>query len=137
MPLLEQVLEKNSDKIKIAFKHFPLNMHKAALIAATASLYADTQGKFYEFHNLLMQNSKSLNEEKILDIAVEIGFQRSEVKKQIMNPVLLKKVQKDIADGKQAGVNSVPKIFINGHLLKQRTMEGFQKLIDKEIKKIK
>ena len=66
MPLLEQVLEKNSDKIKIAFKHFPLNMHKAALIAATASLYADTQGKFHEFHNLLIQNSKSLNEEKIL-----------------------------------------------------------------------
>lgn len=136
MPLLEQVLEKNPDKIKIAFKHFPLKMHKAALIAATASLYADTQGKFYEFHNLLMQNSKSLNEEKILDIAVEIGFQRSEVKKQIMNPVLLKKVQKDIADGKQAGVNSVPKVFINGHLLKQRTMEEFQKRIDKEMKKL-
>jgi protein-disulfide isomerase len=137
MPLLEQVLERNPDKIKIAFKHFPLKMHKAALVAATASLYADTQGKFYEFHNLLMQNSKSLNEEKILDIAVEIGFQRSEVKKQIMNPVLLKKIQKDIADGKQAGVNSVPKVFINGHLLKQRTMEEFQKLIDKEMKKIK
>ena len=137
MPLLEQVLEKNPDKIKIAFKHFPLKMHKAALVAATASLYADSQGKFHEFHNLLIQNSKSLNEEKILDIAVEIGFQRSEVKKQIMNPVLLKKVQKDIADGRQAGVNSVPKIFINGRLLKQRTMEGFQKLIDKEMKKIK
>lgn len=136
MPLLEQVLEKNPDKIKIAFKHFPLKMHKAALIAATASLYADTQGKFYEFHNLLMQNSKSLNEEKILDIAVEIGFQRSEVKKQIRNPVLLKKIQKDIADGKQAGVNSVPKVFINGHLLKQRTMEEFQKRIDKEMKKL-
>ena len=135
MPLLEQVLEKNPDKIKIAFKHFPLKMHKSALAAAAASLYADSEGKFAKFHRLLGDNYKVLDEAKILDIAENVGLGREKVELQFRNPVWLKKIQNDISDGKKAGVKGIPKVFINGRSLKNRTLKEFQRLIDLEMQK--
>lgn len=135
MPILEQVLEKNPDSIKIAFKHFPLKSHKSALAAAAASLYADSKGKFQEFNTRMKENYENLTQTKIMEIADEIGLGGSETQKQFSNPILLRKIQKDIADGKKAGVRGVPKVFINGRPVKQRTLEEIQKLIDEELKK--
>ncbi len=110
-------------------------MHKSALDAAAVSLYADSQGKFPELDTLLTVNFKGLNKAKILDLAEKIGFERIEVEKQMKNPILLKKIQKDILDGQKAGVQSIPRIFINGRLLKKQTLGEVQKLIDEEVKK--
>ena len=45
------------------------------------------------------------------------------------------KIYTDIQDAQQAGVTGTPTIFINGRLLKNRSLQGFQELIDKELKK--
>ena len=65
MPVLEQVLEKNPDKVKLVFKNFPLRNHKFAMPAATAALAAEKQGKFWEFHDLLFKDYNRLNEQKV------------------------------------------------------------------------
>ena len=44
MPLLEQVLDKYPDTVKVAFKNYPLGFHKQALPAAIAALAAAEQG---------------------------------------------------------------------------------------------
>jgi len=134
VPILEQVLEKNPDSIKIAFKHYPLKNHESALAAAAASLYADSKGKFQKFNARMKDNYENLTETKIMEIADELGLGGSETQKQFSNPILLRKIQKDIADGKKAGVRGVPKVFINGRPVKQRTLEGIQEMIDKELK---
>jgi predicted DsbA family dithiol-disulfide isomerase len=48
----------------------------------------------------------------------------------------LAKVRSDIDQGSRIGVRGVPAIFINGRQLKQRSLEGFSEIIDKELKKI-
>jgi protein-disulfide isomerase len=53
VPVLEQVLEKNPNQVKLVFKNFPLRNHKFAMEAAIAALAAEKQGKFWEFHDLL------------------------------------------------------------------------------------
>jgi len=52
------------------------------------------------------------------------------------NPKILSMVQKDLRDGQKAGVRSVPTIFVNGRLLKNRTLKGFRTLIDGELEKL-
>ncbi len=136
MPLLEQVLEKNPDNVKLVYKSFPLRNHKFAMKAAIAALAAESQGKFWEFHDLLLKDFNGLNDEKVLEIAGKLGLNKGEFEKMMKDPDLDMKIRKDLADGSNAGVRGTPTIFINGRLLRNRSLMGFQKEIDKELSKI-
>lgn len=130
------MLEKNSGKVNIVFKHYPLKIHKFALQAAVAAEAAAKTGEFWVFHDALFENYRQLSNEKILDIAVDLGFDRGMFEKQMQDPALYRRIQSDINDGVQAGVQGVPKVFINGRALKERTFKGFQEMIDRELEKI-
>jgi len=130
------VLEQNKGKVKIVFKNFPLRRHKYAVKAARAALAADQQGKFWEFHERLFFNYNRLNDEKIREIAVGLDLDQTEFKKQIKSPRIMSKIEGDMLDGIQAGVKSVPAIFVNGRLLRNRILKDFQILIDKELIKL-
>jgi protein-disulfide isomerase len=45
-------------------------------------------------------------------------------------------VDSDVADAGRSGVTGTPTIFINGRKLKQRSLQGFQALIDDELRKV-
>jgi protein-disulfide isomerase len=133
--VLKKVLEKNPDTVKVSFKQFPLKMHDAALSAAAAALAAFEEGKFPELHALLKEDYKSLDDEKILEKALSLGFGRDQFQQKMDDPDILKRIQKDIKDGKEAGVSGIPSVFINGRRLKKRSLEQFQEMIDKELGK--
>ncbi len=136
MPVLEQVLEKYPDDVKIVFKNFPLRNHKFALKAATAALAAKSQGKFWEFHDLLFKNYNKLNDQKIHEIALELGLDQTEFEKKMKDPRIKAMIRQDLRDGAQAGVRATPTVFINGRRLKNRTLQGFQAAVDKELQKL-
>jgi protein-disulfide isomerase len=105
------VLEKNTGKVKIAFKNFPLQSHEMAFPAAMAAMAAHEQGKFWEFHDRLFAHGPNFNFQVLEDIAREAGW--------------------------EAGVRGTPTIFINGRQVKQRTPENLQTMIDEELARIK
>jgi protein-disulfide isomerase len=135
VPLLEQVLETYPDKVKIVFKNFPLRNHKNAMKAATAALAAGDQGKFWEFHDLLFKNYKSLNDKKINDIAIVMKLDQTEFEQKMKTPEIANQIQQDTADGRKAGVRGTPAVFINGKLLRDRSFNGFKVIIDEALKK--
>ena len=135
MPLLGQVLEKNPDSVKLVFKHFPLRNHKFAMKAAIAALAAEKQGKFWEFHDLLFKNYNRLNEQKVKEIALQLNLDMEKFEKDRKDPALTAIINRDLSEGMKAGVRGTPAVFINGRLLRKRSMEGFQELIDKALKK--
>ena len=100
-----------------------------------AALAAGNQGKFWEFHDRLFINYDQLNDQNIKKIAIDLGFDTAEFEKQTRDPEILTKIRQDIQDANQVGVNRVPTIFINGRRLKNWSPEGFQIIIDKELKK--
>jgi protein-disulfide isomerase len=136
VPLLEQVLEKYPDDVKIVFKNFPLRNHKFAMKAATAALAAESQGKFWEFHDLLFKNYNKLNDQKIREIALELGLDQTEFEKKMKDSKITEMIRQDVREGAQADVRGTPTIFINGRRLKDRSLKGFQAAIDKELQKL-
>jgi len=137
VPLLEQVLENNPGNVKIVFKNFPLRRHKYATKAAMASLAADGQGKFWAFHDRLFENYKQLNDQKIKDIARDLGLDMEKFEKQMKDPGILAQIRQDLLDGNQAGVRGTPTVFIGGRLLRNWSPKEFQMLIDKELGRTK
>jgi protein-disulfide isomerase len=134
VPVLEQVLEKYPNQVKLVFKNFPLRNHKFAMEAAIAALAAKKQEKFWEFHDLLFKNYNRLNEQKVKEIAQQLNLDMEKFEKDRKDPQLMALITRDLTDGSQAGVRGTPTIFINGRLLRNRSMAGFQELIEKALK---
>ena len=132
MPLLEQVLEKNPDTVKIAFKNMPLRFHKFADPSARAALAAHKQGKFWEFHDKLFGVEK-LSNAVINNVAVELQLDMAQFNTDMNSPEIRQMVNKDLLDAQKAGVTGTPTIFVNGKKLKNRSLAGFQAMIDKEL----
>lgn len=114
----------------------PLNYHKFADPAARASMAAHKQGKFWEFHDELFL-TKPLNNDAINNIAVKLGLDIEQFNKDMSSPEIKQQIQKDLLDAQKAGVTGTPTIFINGKKLKNRSPQGFQALIDAELKAAK
>lgn len=104
--------------------------------AAEAVLAADARGKFWEFHDRLFLEYDKLSDQKIMEIAGSLGFNITDFEKEMKRPDVLAKIQKDILDGREAGVRGTPTVFINGRRLRHWSLEGFQILIDKELGKM-
>ena len=134
--MLEQVLEKYPDDVKIVFKNFPLRQHKFAMKAAIAALVAGSEGKFWEFHDELYKNYNKLNDQKIREIALGLGFDQAQFEKKMNDPKVTETIRQDLRDGAQAGVRGTPTIFINGRHLKNSSPQGFHAAIDRELQKL-
>jgi protein-disulfide isomerase len=105
--------------------------------AAVASLAAFQQNKFWEFHAELFKNYNNLNEEKFVEIAQSLELDMEQFKQDRQNPALSAMVQRDLKDGVEAGVRGTPSIFVNGRMLRQRSLPGFKQIIDEELAKKK
>jgi predicted DsbA family dithiol-disulfide isomerase len=132
-PLLDKALEDNPDKLKIVFKHLPLQMHKQARPAALAAIAAQEQGKFWEMHDALFAGSRKLDKESIEKAAADIGLDMEKFKKDWNSPAVEAKLKKDMMDAGKAGVGGTPTLYINGRQVKGRGTNILQKMIDQEM----
>jgi len=127
--------DKYKDSLKIVVKHFPLDNHKFARIAAQASLAAHKQGKFWEFHTKLLENYDSINDGKIEEIAMELKLDMDQFNIDIISPDIQRIIDRDIQNGKEIGVGGTPTMFINGKRINPRNFDDFTKKIESELKK--
>ena len=104
--------------------------------AAIAALAAESEGKFWEFHDELYKNYNKLSDQKIREIAIGLGFDQTEFEKKMNDPKIRAMINQDLRDGARAGVRGTPTIFINGRRLKNISLRGFQAVIDKELQKL-
>jgi protein-disulfide isomerase len=135
VPLLEQVLEKYPGKVRLVFKNFPLRNHAQAKPAALAALAAGEQGKFWEYHDKVFERYKTLNDDVFREIAEELGLDMKTFDAARTGPELAAAVTRDMEEGGRAGVRGTPTIFVNGRLLKNRSLGGFSAMIDRELEK--
>lgn len=119
--------------MKLVFKNFPLRNHKFAWPAAIAALAANKQGKFWELHDQLYENYNRLSDQKIREIAQQVGLDMEKFDKDLKDPKLKAIVERDFQEGARAGVRGIPTIFVNGRQLRNRSFQGFQAAIEKEL----
>jgi protein-disulfide isomerase len=131
------VLEKYPHEVKLVMKHFPLPMHGFARKAAMAALAAGKQGRFWEIHEKLYANQKDLSDAKVEAIAQELGLNKEQFNQDLKDPAIGSLIERDMNNARQANVRGTPTIFVNGKVLSQRSLPGFQQVIEAELKKKK
>jgi protein-disulfide isomerase len=131
------LLEKYPGKVKLVHKDFPIRSHRFALKAAMAARAAGRQGKYWEFHDELYKNYSGLNDEKINEIARQLGLNETEFQQDQKSPEILEQIRQDYEEGIRLGLRGVPTVFINGKKIRERDMESLEAAINAELEKAK
>lgn len=118
----------------MVFKNFPLRSHKFADEAARAALAAHKQGKFWEYHEKIFENYRSLSEAKLQKFANDLQLDMNKFNQDMNSSEVLNIIKRDINEGIKAGVRGTPSIFINGKLLENRSIQGFEEKIRAELR---
>ncbi|MAF80680.1 disulfide bond formation protein DsbA [bacterium] len=130
-PVLELVKEANPD-VRFVFRQFPLTqIHEFAQGAAEASLAANAQGKFWEYHDLLFENQSQLTRDDLITHAGTVGLDVSRFTSELDEAVYRSEVGDDRTDGNILGVRGTPTLYINGvQYQDQYSVHGLQAAID-------
>jgi protein-disulfide isomerase len=136
VPTIKAIEEQYRNKVKIAFKHQPLPMHANARLAAAASMAANEQGKFWEYHDKLFANQQSLDRASLDKYASELGLDMKKFGAALDTKKFDARVSADATEATSAGVEGTPTFFINGReLVGAQPIEAFKTIIDDELKK--
>lgn len=111
---IDEVMAKHPVDVRLVFKQFPLDIHSQAALAAEAALAAHAQGKFWPMHDKLYANFRSISQEKIDQIAKEIGLDLVRFTRDLKSGKFKPVVEKEVAEGEQAGVSGTPTLFVDG-----------------------
>jgi len=131
---IAEVVKAYPDRVKVHFRHFPLDFHKNASKASHAAHCAHDQGKFWEYHNILFENQNRLKPEDLKGYAKTLALDDAKFSECLESERHFKTIQKDLEAGRLAGVNATPAFFINGILLSgAQPFEKFKEVIEREL----
>ncbi len=112
MPQIEKQYIQTG-KVKYVLRDFPIEaIHKHAFKAAEAARCAGEQGKFWEMHDRIFANQKSLDPTGLTDNAHALGLDMTQFQPCLDSGKYAALVRKDLADANQAGVHGTPAFFL-------------------------
>jgi len=136
--VIRQLRAEYPKEIRWVFKDFPMAGHKWARKAAEAAHCAGDQGKFWEYQDLLFSGSEELAPEQLKQRARELGLRGDEFDRCLDSGKYQGEVEKDVQEGKKAGLSTTPSFVINGRLIPGGpSLERFKEIIAEELEKVK
>lgn len=133
-PTLDQIQKEYGDKVRIVFKHLPLDIHPDAKAAHAAAEAAHRQGKFWAMHDRIFTNQRDLRPETLEQYAKEIGLDLDRFRKDMAAPDVQARIASDMAQAEKLGVSGTPAFFINGRNLSgAQPFPNFKRMIDEAL----
>ena len=131
---MAQVHKAYGDNARIVFKHHPLSFHRDAPLAHQAAAEAHAQGRFWEYHDRLFANNRSLKRPDLEAHAKTVGLDMARFKQALDGQIHSAQIDRDKALAKQLGATGTPAFFINGRFVSgARPFKHFKKIIDEEM----
>ena len=119
--VVKRLQEDYPTALRVVYKQYPLppNVHPQATEAALAALAAERQGKFWELHELLYQNSRRLDAGLYPVLADQAGLNLAQFDKDRHSPEVQARLSEDEQSAAGAAVPGVPALYLNNRLLPQ------------------
>jgi protein-disulfide isomerase len=135
-PVIERLMKEYDGKVRLVFRHYPLDFHPFAAKAAEAGVCAADQGKFWEIHDKMFANQQKLAVEDLKGYAKAIGLDSVKFDKCLDSGEKKPVVDEDQKAGNQAGVNGTPAFFVNGIFINGAVpYEQIKQTVDRELKR--
>ena len=120
---LSQIEEEyiNTGKVKLVFKHFPLEFHANAQKAAEAAECAGEQGKFWEMHDMMFENQNAIAASNLKSYAKDLGLNTAKFDECLDSGKYAEKIKKDMNEGSAVGISGTPGFQIKSNTVKELT----------------
>ena len=133
-PLVEEVFNHYKKHMRVVYKHFPLDQHPNAKLAAQASYAAQLQGKFWKMHGILFSAQGQLTEPDLMKYANAVGLDMTRFGQDLHSDAAQKRWEKDLKQGETLGVSATPTLYVNGRdcnlqLFKEKAVDEFEEWI--------
>lgn len=109
----------DTGRIKFVYKHFPFDFHQNARPAAVASECAGEQGRFWDYHDILMINQTSWENlggndtiNAFVNFAERLGLDKNNFKSCLETMKYENKIEFDMRQGYTIGVTGTPAFFV-------------------------
>jgi protein-disulfide isomerase len=129
-PAVKLLLERFAERVRLAFRHFPLEeVHPHALMAAQAAECAGAQGgQFWPMHDLLFANQLHLKTNQLRGYAERLRLDMARYTAEMDDQVYLQRIREHQQSGRDSGVRGTPSFFVNGKI--QDVSFGIHALFD-------
>jgi protein-disulfide isomerase len=133
---ISALLEKYKGKVNYVFRSKLLPSHSKAPLAHAAAYAAGKQGKFWEMHDKIFEDQRTLTEEAFLGYATALGLNIKQFTVDLKSDDIKKEYEDDMAESDRIGVRSTPTFFVNGKMVRgAKPQADFEKVIDAELAK--
>jgi protein-disulfide isomerase len=112
----QQIAEEFPGDVRIEFWQHALVSHANAENAAVASLAAQRQGKFWEYHDELFRNQSVLDPDSLARYAGQVGLDATQFQKDYADPALRERAKREASAAESFGAKNTPAFLINGKL---------------------
>jgi len=109
-------LKKEVPGLRVIYKEFPILM-ESSVIAAKAAMASQKQGKYQEFHKAMLLNLGNLTEERIFEIAREVGLDDKLMAIDMANTDLNQRLQINHTLAQTIGITGTPGFVIGETIL--------------------
>jgi len=133
-PTVRELLERYEGRLRLVFRHLPLDFHERARPAAVAAVCAERQGRFWDYHALLFEHQDALADPDLRRYAEELSLDLEAFQRCREGDEADDAVEADVRAAARAGASGTPAFFVNGILLTgARPVEAFAEVIDREL----
>ncbi len=130
----QALLDAYPGQIRFVYRNLPLtSIHPDAMPSAIASLCANDQNAYWDYHEKLF-SSESLDEATFIQYATDLNLNVDEFTACLSSGKHDDYIKQDMDFALKLGVQSTPTFFVNGlAIVGAQPLSSFQQLIDKEI----
>ncbi len=136
---VKEVEKTYGDKVRIVFKHLPLEFHPMAMPAAKyfEAIAMQDAAKAEKFHDEVFANQKELGsdgDKYLQSVVKKVGANLAKVKKDMNSEGVQKRIAADMEEAKKFEFSGTPGFLINGVSLRGAyPAPEFKKIIDKQL----
>lgn len=136
---INEVLKAYDGKVRVIFKHLPLDFHPKAMPAAKMfeAIAMQDHAKAFKFHDIVFENQAELNqrgEDFLKEAAKKAGADMKRIEKDLNDPKIAARITADMEEARKFDISGTPGFLINGVSLKGAyPFPEFKTIIDRHL----
>ena len=112
--IFNHLLAQYPDDIKLVHMDFPINSSGISRVVAYGAACAQSQGKFWEYHDLAFTQQDTLNRNSPAKLAASVGLDMERFGACMQDSSARQKVQASESEAKRLGLRRTPSLFVDG-----------------------
>lgn len=135
---LPTLMDEYGDQVRFVYRDFPIISPQGSTVVALAAECAQDQDKFWEYHDVLFENSGNISSADMLySFAEDLELDMDEFRQCFDNGEHLQEINADGEYARELGLRGTPGFFINGRFVNGAVpIDTFREIIDEELAEI-